>query len=301
MVENFSSPVLRKYGLSYDHVRAARPDLVFCSASGVGRTGPQSDVLAYGTLLQGYSGRAAMIGEINADLERMGIVPAWTDPVTAMWEALAILAALHHRRKTGEGAFIDLSMLEATVSLMPEALLRAALGDEGESSGGNREPDAAPSGCFACAGDDKWLALSVRTDGEWQALAAVAGLDAGRYPDAAARLAAKAELNAAVAAWLKRIPAEEAETRLQAAGVPSARTRSMGDLLEDPHLTERGVFPHTEDGSRTIALPWSDEEGWRGRFPPAPALGGDNDYVFGTLLGLGGADIARLKQEGVIR
>ena len=94
VVENFSRSVLMKNGLSYEEIRKVRPDIVFCSASGVGRTGPQAEALAYGTLLQGYSGRAGLVGAINAEMEAMGIVPAWTDPVTAIWEVTAILAAL---------------------------------------------------------------------------------------------------------------------------------------------------------------------------------------------------------------
>jgi len=128
VVENFSAGVLPKLGLGYDDLRRIRPDLVFVSASGVGRSGPQRDALAYGTLLQAYSGRAGMIGTINSHMEAMGIQPAWTDPVTALWETLAILSALAHRRRTGQGALVDLSMLESTVALLPEVLLRQGLG-----------------------------------------------------------------------------------------------------------------------------------------------------------------------------
>ena len=96
----------------------------------------------------------------------MGIMPAWTDPITAFWEALATLAAIYHRNLTGEGAYIDQSMLESTVSILPESLIRASLGDDGPVPSGNREIDAAPSGCFPTKGEDAWLALSVRTDAE---------------------------------------------------------------------------------------------------------------------------------------
>jgi benzylsuccinate CoA-transferase BbsF subunit len=148
VVENFSAGVLVKYGLGYEELKVVQPDLIFVSASGLGRTGPQRDALAYGTLLQAYSGRASMIGEINSELEGMGI-PGWTDPLTATWESVAILAALYHRRRTGAGAYIDLSMLEGTASLLPEALLRQALGDPAPSSGANRDIGHAPVVAFA--------------------------------------------------------------------------------------------------------------------------------------------------------
>jgi benzylsuccinate CoA-transferase BbsF subunit len=305
VVENFSAGVLEKYRLGYDHLRAVRPDLVYVSASGVGRAGPQRDALAYGTLLQGYSGRAAMVGEPNPRLEAMGVLPAWTDPMTAMWETVAILAAIHHRRRTGQGAYVDLSMLESTVTLLPEALLRHAIGVPTGSPGGNREPFAAPAGCFRCRGDDRWIAVAVQTNAQWQGLCrAMERPDlAGdpRHADGPARLRRKRELDRELAGWLAAQTATDAEARLQQHGVPASPSRHAGEVLADPHFAERGLFPALPDGSRTTALPWMDAEGWRGRFTPAPALGADNDYVLRDLLGLGPATIAELAQSGVIR
>jgi crotonobetainyl-CoA:carnitine CoA-transferase CaiB-like acyl-CoA transferase len=305
VVENFSAGVLDRYRLGHDHLRALRPDLIYVSASGVGRTGPQKDAVAYGTLLQGYSGRAAMVGAPNPRLEAMGVLPAWTDPITAMWETLAILSAIHHRRRTGHGAFIDLSMLESTVTLLPEALMRHATGVATDAPGGNREPGAAPAGCFACDGDDEWLAVAVQTDAQWQGLCRAMGrLDLAadaRYTDGPARVAAKAGLDRELADWTRGRAAAEAEAQLQKEGVPSARSRHVGDVIGDPHFAERGLFPELLDGSRTIALPWTDSEGWRGSFGPAPRLGGDNDYVLRQLLGLSVEEITELTRAGVIR
>lgn len=305
VVENFSAGVLPKYRLGYDHLRAVRPDLIYVSASGVGRTGPQRDALAYGTLLQGYSGRAGMISEPNPRMEAMGIMPAWTDPITALWETLAVLTALYNRRQTGVGAYVDLSMLESTVALLPESLVRCALGVGGETPGGNRETDAAPAGCFRCAGDDDWLALSVRTGRQWQELCSAMGRPAlgadPRYGDGVARLGHKDALNAEVAEWLRQRTASEAEAVLQSRGVPAARSRHLGELVQDEHLTRRGLFPALADGSRTVSLPWMDSGGWRGRFAEAPSLGADNGYVFGTLLGMSHAEIGEQTEAGVIR
>ena len=304
VVENFSAGVLAKHGLGYAALREIRPDLIFVSASGTGREGPQRDALAYGTLLQAYSGRAGMIATPNPQLEAMGILPAWTDPITALWEACAILAAIRHRRCTGEGAFIDLSMLESTVALLPESLFREALGSGGAAPGGNRDPSAVPSGCFRCAGIDSWLVLSVCDDTEWMALCAAMERDDlaadPRFQDGPGRAAHRAILEAETAAWLASQTAEVAEARLQAAGVPAARSRHIGDVVEDPHFVRRGLFPELADGSRTIALPWQTDDGWRGDFRPPPALGADNDYVFRTLLGLDTPEIDRLTEAEVL-
>ncbi len=305
VVENFSAGVLEKYRLGYEHLRAVRPDLVYVAASGVGRTGPQRDALAYGTLLQGYSGRAGMIGEPNPRLEAMGVLPAWTDPMTAMWETLAILTAIHSRRRTGQGAYVDLSMLESTVALLPESLLRHSLGVDGEPPGGNREPGASPSGCFPCDGDDEWVAVAVKTDAQWHGLCRAMGrpdlaADA-RHADGPARLRRKVELDRELAHWLRARAAADAEALLQHEGVPAARSRHIADLLTDLQFAGRGLFPELPDGSRTTALPWMDSEGWRGRFTPAPALGADNDYVLRELLGLSPDEISELTRSGAIR
>jgi crotonobetainyl-CoA:carnitine CoA-transferase CaiB-like acyl-CoA transferase len=305
VVENFSSRVLVKYGLSYDHLREIKPDIIFVSASGMGRTGRERDLLAYGSLLQGYSGRVGMIGEPNPTLEAMGILPAWTDPITALWETTSILAAIHRWRRTGQGAYVDLSMLEATVSLLPEALLHTALGQAVPERRSVTETDAAPSGCFRCAGDDDWIALSVRSAKEMHGLCRAMGSMAmpwdSRFDDDRARYAMKEELNECIAAWLGSQDAAAAEAALQENGVPAARSRNMGQLVEDRHMRERGMFSEVAGQLEMGTLPWLTEDLWRGEFTPTPGLGADNDYVFGTLLGLSAERRAELVEAGTIR
>ncbi len=304
VVENFSGRVLQKYGLAYADLAKARPDIVFVSASGLGRTGPQRDALAYGSLLQGYSGRVSMLGTLNPGLEAMGILPAWTDPMTALWEVLAVLAGLWHRAQTGEGMVVDLSMLESTVALLPGALLRAALHQPPAETGSDSEPGAAPSGCFPCAGCDSWLALSVRTDDEWRALCEMMGEQAlaatGAWASHDGRLRHKADVNRRVAAWLATQPAAAAEAKLLGAGIAAARSRAIAEVAVDPHLVLRGAFRTVADGVEQAPLPWRDARGWRGESSPAPALGADNGYVFGELLGLGSDEQKALRDAGVI-
>lgn len=305
VVENFSGRVLAKYELDYGSLRRIKPDLIFVSGSGMGRTGPQKDMLAYGTLLQAYSGRASLIGEPNPRLERMGILPAWTDPVTAFWELLAILSALMHRDATGEGAYIDQSMLESTVALLPEALLSEQLHETFDLPGGNHEVEASPSGCFRCTGEDDWLALSVRTDAEWESFCEIVGRpdlrDDHRLSSLAGRLAARDRLDAVAGSWLATRDAEEAEARFLAAGILAARSRNMLDLLDDPVLAARGLFPQMPWGKRTIKLPWLEVGGGRGEFTESPALGADNDYVLGGILGLDPAGIDELASRDAIK
>lgn len=297
VVENFSARVLQKYRLGYEDLRQVRPDLIFVSASGVGRTGPQRDALAYGTLLQAYSGRAGLIGMPNERIEAMGILPIWTDPVTAMWETFAVLAAVYHRRRTGRGSYVDLSMLEATVALLPEALMRLSMGVGGRGPGGDHDGVSAPGGCFRCDGDDAWIALTVTSDADWAALSRILGRPdlADRYAIRAQREAARDDLNAVVAAWCRTRSAGDVADQLRAAGVSAAVTRSFDQVITDPTIERRGVFATLLDGSQTYSLPWRDaDSGWRGAQTPPPELGGGNDYVFRDLLGLSEAEYGSL-------
>jgi benzylsuccinate CoA-transferase BbsF subunit len=221
-----------------------------------------------------------------------------------MWEVVSILAAIRRRRTTGEGAYVDLSMLESTIALLPESIIGAGLGGNARARAGNLEPDAAPSGCFRSAGTDEWVAVSVRSDPEWAGLCEALGRAdwaADRtLATRAGRLAAKDRLNAGLATWLAERPADGGARRLVAAGVPASRSRSMKDLLADDFLSRIDLFPSLPDGSCTVALPWRDEHGWSGTFRPAPKLGADNDYVLGELLGMSRAEIDRLVEAKVI-
>ena len=305
VVENFSSRVLRGNNLAYEDLSAVRPDLIYVSASGLGRTGPERNLLAYGSLLQAYSGRVGLIGRANPALEAMGIMPAWTDPVTSLWESMAIMAALRHRAATGRGAYLDFSMLEGTVALLPEAVLRAGVGEAPGRNGSTEDLGGAPSGLFRCAGDDAWLALSIPDGGAWRglcrALCRADWLADVALGSVAGRRAAEAPLREAIGAWCAARDPGAAEAALRACGVPAAASQGIHDLVHDPHLTTRGLFRQLPDGGWSIALPWLGAEGDRGALTPRPGLGADNDYVFGDLLRLAPARREALADAGAIR
>ena len=304
LVENFSAGVLRKYGLAYEDLLAITPSLIYVSASGLGCTGPQRDALAYGTLLQAHSGRTALVGAANPSLEAMGVLPAWTDPITAFWEALGIVSAIAAARRSGQGAFIDISMLEGTIALLPESLL-SAQGIGPAPAGINNERGAAPSGCFRCNDQDGWLAMSVRTEAEWAAACTALDLsglrDDSRFGSVTLRLQNKVDVDAIFGAKLLTFSSKDAEHRLRAAAVPASRSRNIFDVIDDKGINAEGLFPRMENGRRTIAMPWTDDEGWRGNISPGPALGADNDRVLSCLLGLTLLEIAELKASGAVR
>jgi crotonobetainyl-CoA:carnitine CoA-transferase CaiB-like acyl-CoA transferase len=306
VVDNFGTGVVDRLGLGYEALRQLKPDLVVLSISGVGRTGPDADKLAYGTLLQLASGWSAMQGHPGTDEVVVG--GAWTDPLSAATCAFAVLAALRHRARTGQGQLIDFSMVEATLCGVPEALLDYAMNRRLPPRRGNRDRLHAPHGVYPCRGEDRWAAIAVTSEQEWQALVAALGAPAWaadpRFAAAAGRKQHEDELDALIAAWTAERSTGEVVELLQGAGVPSGPVLPAAELLDDPHLRARGLFVETQaplGGRRlTIGAPWRIEPGFEPVYAPAPRLGEHDGYVFRELLGLSEAEVAALVESKVI-
>jgi crotonobetainyl-CoA:carnitine CoA-transferase CaiB-like acyl-CoA transferase len=298
LVENFATGVMDRLGLGADELAALNPGLVYVSASGLGRTGPEARAVAYGTILQCYAGFAGL--NRHADIApRVGL--AWLDPMCGLMLAFGVAAALWHRRHAGGVARIDFSMLEAMLWTMAEPLLAAQLGTPPEPRG-NASERHAPHGAYRCAGEDDWLSLAVTGDAEWQslcalvpALAPMAGLTV------AERRERHAAIDAALAAWLRPQPAASAAAQLTRAGIPAAALAGSADLVDSEHLRQRGFW----DAHGTGVLPGLP---WRASFghttapatAPAPALGADTDAVLRDVLALPPADIAALREAGAL-
>jgi benzylsuccinate CoA-transferase BbsF subunit len=305
VIENFGAGVMDRLGLSYADFCQVKPDIIMLSCSGLGRTGPDRDKLAYGTLLQLYSGWSLLQGHPETDEILVG--GAWTDPLAAITAAFAVLAALHHRDRTGQGQYIDFSMVEATLCGIPEALLDYAMNERLPVRRGNHDASHAPHGCYPCLGDDQWIAISVSSEAEWRGLRQALGEPAWaadeRFADAFRRKANEAELDAHLAAWSRTRTRDEATRALQAADVPAGPSLTAADLVEDPHLQARGTFvpmtSPTGQPHQTIGALWQIEPGLQPTYSPAPRLGQDNDYVFKTLLGLSDMEVAQLIEDKI--
>jgi crotonobetainyl-CoA:carnitine CoA-transferase CaiB-like acyl-CoA transferase len=301
VIENNSARVLTNLGLAYDDLRRVKPDIILCSMSGFGGSGPERDYVAYGSNIETVCGLSALMGyHDDPTPHRTGSY--YADPVAGAHGAVAVLAALRHRDRTGQGQWIDLSLLESAAALFGEALMDWSINQRVPPPRGNRHPRYAPQGVYPSAGADSWLALTVRTDTEWQALCGVLDrpdLSGDRaLADAAGRRAQHDRLDAVIGEWSRGLDHYDAARRLQALGVPAAPVLANWELLSDPHLHARGFYvpvPHPEVG----VLPFPGMP-WRFSRTPAAVRGGapcfaeHNALVFRQVLGLTEEQIAEL-------
>jgi benzylsuccinate CoA-transferase BbsF subunit len=292
VVENFGNGVMSRLGLDYESVRSVNPGIIMLSCSGMGRTGPDSDKLAFGTLLQLYSGWSLSQGHPGTDDIHVG--GAWTDPLTALHGTFAILAALYHRNLTGEGQYIDLSMVEATMCGLPESLMDYSMNQRLPVRYGNTDRAHAPHDVFKCAGRDQWVAIAVTNEDQWTKLKSALGhpewADEDRFADAFRRKCNESELNAQISEWTAERGAMEVARALQDAGVPAGPSLSIPDLINNEHLRARGTFVETKspqgDERLTIGATWHITPGFTPEYRPAPQLGQDSHYVLEDLVGI---------------
>ena len=306
VLEAFTPGAVDRIGIGYEHARARNPGIVMVSTCLMGQTGPICQMAGYGYHAAAVAGFYEVTG--YADRAPSGPWNAYTDTIAPRFLTTTLLAALDHRRRTGEGQHIDLAQMEASLHfLAPELLARQATG-ESFSRDANRSRGAAPQGCYPCAGDDEWCAVAIESDEQWRALAAAIGReDWAEDPGlahASGRIEAQPALDEGLAAWTRSRPGDEIVRRLGEAGVPAGRVQRSRDLLEDPQLRHRGFhrwFEHAEMGR----VPYSGhqfrisgyEHGPRG---PAPLLGEHSFEVLTETLGFDPEAVAGLMGDGAV-
>jgi benzylsuccinate CoA-transferase BbsF subunit len=306
VMENFTPGVIGRLGLGYERLCERNPGLIMLSLSGYGADGPLSRYPAYGGAVMMLSGCASLNGYRGGGPSMAGL--SYADPNGAMHGAFAILAALWHREQTGRGQYIDLSMLESLLSILPEGVMAQALSGNQPERMGSRDPQMAPHSFFCCSGNDRWIAIAVATDSQWRALCGVMNRPDLAYdprfatPDARKRN--EDVLEEMVGVWTADLDACQLTERLQGVGVaafPAAETR---ELVADAHLEERNFFVrlnHPEVGVRVHAgIPWHFSDTPLTVRAPAPLLGQDNEYVVMKILGRSRAEYERLVADMVL-
>src|SRR5882724_1674971 len=301
VVDNFSARVMTNLGLDYETLVRLRPDIICVRMTGFGLDGPDRDHVSYGPTLQALTGYTLLMAEPDGPPAGFGY--SYSDLAGGNLGALAVLAALWHRRRTGRGQLVDLAQLETVASVLGPVLLDRALHGGASVPAGNASQEApgAPHGVYPCAGEQRWLAITVFTDAEWERFTEAIGGPAWtretRFATRAGRVRHAAELDRHVAEWTRGQQAEEAMALLQRARVAAGLVANAEDLCaRDPQLAARGHFVDvpTPDG-RTVRVdgpPFllSETPGRVGG--PGPLLGEHTDKVLGELLGLGSEEIA---------
>jgi len=292
LIENFATGVMERLGLGAETLRAFNPDLIYVSASGLGRTGPEAHAVAYGTLLQCYAGFAGLNRHPGIP-PRIGF--AWLDPMCGLMLAFVVAAALWHRQRTGGVGRVDFSMIEARLWTMAEPLLATQL-DAPPQPQGNRSDRYIPHGVYRCTGEDDWLSIAVTSDQEWRRLCAIVPAlasvaDLGFCERAEQRIA----IDEALASWLRPKAAKAAAAELLRAGIPASALATSRDLVGSEHLREREFWEPHRSGVLP-GLPWRASFGRASG--AAPELGADTDAVLREVLDLSSDDIAALRKSG---
>ncbi len=307
VVENQSTGVMTKLGLDYEVLREINPSLIFFSSNGFGQSGPCARYVTWGPNIEALSGLSSLSGP--PERECANTQYAYPDSLSAMHGLFAVLCALDHRERTGEGQRITLSQFEATVGMIGPQMMEQLASGRAPARLGNRSDHAAPHGCYPCRGDDRWCVITVFDDSHWHGLCEVMGASEwgaeARFADTEGRRLHADEIDARIAAYTGDRTPHEVMAKLQARNIPAGAVQDTADQLErDPHLATRGYFeriPHLRKGevlAPGIPLGLTETPGrtWRA----GGRIGQDDDYVFGELLGLRTDELRRLRAVGAV-
>ena len=308
VMENFSSRVMGHWGLDYEGQKKLNPRIIYMSMGGVGHSGRLKDWVTYGPTLQGMCGLNYLTGFPDGDPAGCGY--SYPDVAGGYTAALALIMALWHRLRTGEGQYIDLAQLESACSLMGTALLECTANNGSPKRRGNRSPDlpAAPHAAYRCKGDDRWCVIAVFGGPDWKAFCNVIGnppwTKEERFATLLDRVKNGEELDRFVEAWTQEHEAEEVMKRMVEAGIAAGVVQHGDDIVDrDPQLAYR-YWEYLES-----------PEGVRGRYPGippklsdtpgglrlcGPKLGEHNDYVLGKVLGMPAEEIEQYRKDRVI-
>ncbi len=306
VIENNAPSTVDKLGIDYDALRAVKPDIVMLRMPAYGLTGPYAYYRSLGSHLEGTSGHTYIRGYRDTDPTQTEDI-FLADAVAALHGAYAAALALLQLRRTGKGQIIELSQAECMVSFFGEHLLGYQMSGESPGPQGNDYYGMAPHNTYPCAGDDRWVAIAVGNDAQWQGL--VEAMDRPewtndpRFATQDSRFEHRDELDGLVAQWTSRFDDKWIMRHLQEHGVPAGALNDDRDLMADPQLNAREFFHAMDHECMPIEYPRSP---WlmqntesRLDYPP-PTLGQHNAYVYGDLLGFDDAEQRRLEQAGHI-
>ncbi|HEX9268571.1 MAG TPA: CoA transferase, partial [Candidatus Limnocylindria bacterium] len=302
-LENFRPGVMARLGLGYEDVKRVRPDVIYCSVSGFGQSGPLSHKLAYDLIAAGYGGMMSVTGEEGGRPVRPGVPTS--DLLAAMTAAYSITVALLQRQRGGDGCYLDIALLDGQLFAMAHHVLAYQLTHVLPGLHGSAHPQVAPYQTYRTATTD--INIAVLTDKQWRAFCALVGHPEWtrdpRYASPGMRNQHRRELERDIEVVLADRPAAEWLGLLEDAGIPCGPINTTADLVADPQLEQRGMYlelDHPTVGRlRVPSAPWRGP-GVMERWTPPPELGEHTDSVLHEVLGLEPTRIAQLRREHVI-
>jgi crotonobetainyl-CoA:carnitine CoA-transferase CaiB-like acyl-CoA transferase len=305
IVENFSSGVMQRLQLDYETLQASNPGLIYVSMSGFGHTGPRRDWTSMNMNLQGYSG--LMLATGHEGDPPTSVSNSWNDFIGGLHASFAILQTLMERKRHGRGGYLDLSQAECSIATLGPLVLSSAVNRQDAARPGNRSTSFAPQGCYRCAGDDEWCAISVQTDAQWSALTQTMGSSAlaadPRFTTVLGRLRYQDEIDEQIQAWTQGLPKDEVQARLTAAGVPAERVRRADEVVnsEDAgHVFSPLLTPGASKPDLAAGLPFS--LGTSKALPPEPPslIGQDTRMALMEWIGLTDEEVDTLDAAGAL-
>jgi len=305
VTNNFTPGVMDKLGLGYEAVRAIQPSIVFASMSMQGASGPDRNDLGYGLTIGAVTGLQHLTG--LPDKEPAGTGTNYPDHIpNPTHAAFAILAALRHQRSTGVGQSIDIAQTEPTIAMIGPSVMHYMVNGVVQNRNGNRHIQYAPQGVFPCKGEDRWIAISIQSDTQWQALCRALALDAPvEWSRAAERLDHQDAIEERLAAACRRYDSLELAELLQRAGVSAGPVQDARDVLEaDPQLEARGhwvTMDHPEMGPSTYnSAPFRFSHAESAPSSPAPLLGQHTREIARELLALSEDQVESLIERNIL-
>jgi benzylsuccinate CoA-transferase BbsF subunit len=303
--EGFPTGVMDKLGLDYEGLKKVKPEIIMFRTCGYGHTGPMADQPGFGSILTAVT----MMDNITGWPDRPPVPPStyYTDQLSPMYGALAIMAALDYKRRTGKGQYIDHAQIEAGLNYMTPLILDYQANNRELALKGNKCDYAAPHGIYRCQGDDRWVAIAVMTDDEWRSFVKVIGspdwTQKPEYRTAAGRIADSDELDRRVEEWTVNHPPEKVQEILQGAGVGAGVVANAKDLDEDPQMNHYNFYRELEHPyvgklryyhPDPIKLSAAEPDVRR------PVLLGEHtDHICTEILGMTQKEVDSLREKGV--
>ncbi len=307
VTENFRSGVMDNLGFGYESVCKIKPDIIYISTQGYGKGGPYSQYRGYGPILSAASGLQSVWAQPDDEYGCGGSFPH-PDNMVARQAVLLVLAALDFRRRTGKGDFIDIAQTEVAASLIGEIQMDYTINGRIQKPIGNQSPYAAPHNCYRCKGQDRWCAITVFTNDEWERFCDAIGnpqwTEDPKFSDTAQRLANVDELDKLVEQWTIEHDQNVVMYTMQAAGVAAGITQNAFEQFNDPQLQWQNAFveiDHPVAGKYphpNVSFNMQDMEFKKST--PAPLLGQHNDEICETMLNISKQEINQMKDEGIL-